>query len=402
MSKQKQKQRKFLETCFDHYFAKKEKRIPRCIHYEKCGGCSLQNIKYEDQLDAKLHAFRKLIAHDHADCLFDKVRIDMIPSPHEYQYRQKMSFVFANNRAGLREKGTNRFVTELSECPIARSRSIQAFLRAKTLAREFNLQPYSYRKQEGYLRYFVSRETRAGEVLLSLLTFSTDHSQEIESIAKTILSEKSADSVYWQVQPSLSDVSFGKPVMYWGKPYIYETILDLTFHICPDTFFQANTDIAEIAFQKIIDWGEYPDYALDLYCGTSVIGILLSEYAGFVDGVESMPENIELAHKNLNHNAINNVRIYKDTVERFLKFYDGTPEYIVLNPPRIGIGEETAEKICLLNARKLAYLSCNPLTLLDDIKILSKRYAVHECYVFDMFPNTKHFETLVLLAAKLF
>ena len=310
-----------------------------------------------------------------------------------------MDYVYAFNKGGLRKRNSHKWVIELEECPLLGATGFAAFHRARELAVTHNLISYNYLSHQGYLRYFVVRKTRPGGVLLSLVTKSREHEAEITAIAEQLLTEKLVTSVHWLLQESLSDVSFGESIRHWGDEYIRETYMNRNFFLGPNTFFQANADVAEIAYTRIKQHVEStsPTLAIDTYSGTGVIAQLISEAAAEIIAVENVPENLLIARENLKNNAISNVTLVEEDALKYLSQFQRNPEHIILNPPRAGLGEKACLQVNRIAPEVISYMSCNPLTLLQDLATLTQNYQISECTVFDMFPQTKHFECLILL-----
>ena len=128
--------------------------------------------------------------------------------------------------------------------------------------------------------------------------------------------------------------------------------------------------------------------------------VIFADLAESVTAVENFPENVQMARRNLENNAIKNVEIIEQDVAEYLKREDLEMEFSVLNPPRKGMHEQALRRILELKPGNLAYLSCSPRSLLEDLGILFRDYRPIKVQVYDMFPQTEHFETLVLLTRK--
>jgi len=378
----------------------------RCRHFGACGGCDLQNIPYESQVVAKRQVLQRLIEHEQLNAVFAGLELETVASPQPFGYRQRMDYVFAFDRAGLRQARQFRRVEELSECPLLGDRGFAAFARARDEARRLGLESYNFLRHTGFLRYFVIRQTRLGQVLVSLVTSRRDFVNSMDYLANLLIAEGLAHSVHWLLQEGKADVSFGPSIQSWGAELIQEEILGQRFAIGPNTFFQANPWVAELAFGRIRAYASQHAVnaadatACDLYSGTAVIAILLHDLFGQVQAVEESAENERLARQNLDAARASNVTWTTTSVEKFLSTWPDRPDFLVLNPPRAGLGPDVATAVRARNIPALAYMSCNPLTLLRDLKILCENYEVVQATVFDMFPQTKHFETLLCLRAR--
>lgn len=409
--KKPMKDKKLYQLLLKEILATKTAGEARCAHFGECGGCDLQAFAYTDQVAAKHELLLKLIAHFGGEDYFRGFAladdIETIPSPQPFGYRQRMDYVFAFDTAGLRRKNSHRHVVPLTECHLIAPAGTAAFFRARDLAREVGLESYDYLKHVGDLRYFVIRHSREGETLVSLVTKSRDNEEKITKIAETLLAEGLATSVHWLLSGELADVSFGESLRHFGESCIHEKFFGKSFLIGPNTFFQANPAVAEIGYGRIRDYARASGATemLDLFSGTGVIAILLADLVSGVDGaeitaVDSEPSNHSLARLNLQNNNVEVVDFVPETVYEFLRANKGTQPFVVLNPPRAGVGEKTLSALLPRQPERIAYLSCNPISLIRDLAVLHRSYQVESVTLLDMFPQTRHFETLVCLRRK--
>lgn len=389
------KPKKLLKFYLNEALANAKKCPPRCGHFGDCGGCEYQDYEYAEQVNAKKQTWLKLLGEEKLPAPA------IISSPNIYGYRQRMDYVFAFDVAGLRRRGSHRRVVELKMCPLLGERGFAAFQRAKELAITNNLLAYDYLRHTGFLRYFVVRQTRRGEILLSLVTKTTEHADEIAAIAQTLIAEKLAHSVYWLLQSGLSDLSFGEPQKFWGQEFISETYGGKTFNLSANTFAQANPAVAEIAYQKIIEANRGQKIVCDAYSGTGAIGQILSPFVEQIIAVENNADNIILARQNQIINNVENLTLIDDDAQKYLinlaENNDQPFSAIIVNPPRSGIGEKTAQALCKIGAPQITYLACNPQTLISDWQILRNVYEPISVDLFDMFPQTHHWETLLIM-----
>jgi len=375
------------------------KVAPACRHFGTCGGCELQDLAYDEQLKTKRAVFEKMINVAELREFFASAPLETVPSPQPFAYRQRMDFVFAFGEAGLRLRGSYTRVVELFECHLIAPPAFAAFRRTIELARALEIPSYDYLKHEGCLRYVITRYARNGSVLVALVTKSDAPDPRIERIAETLLAENRAQSVHWLVQPTLADMSFGTPVRFWGREHIEESLLGLRLLLGPQNFFQANPAVAERAYALLAEYGRASGLheALDLYAGAGAIGYTLARDFRLVTAVESEPANLEMAARNAELNAILNVEFVKSDAAAWLESAVPREVYIAVNPPRLGLGPKASAQLARLNAPALGYMSCNPATLLEDLRTLRHSYRLEAAHLLDMFPQTRHFETVLLL-----
>lgn len=430
--------KKKLRNFFRDAAAKMETVAPACRHFGDCGGCEFQHIPYERQLAMKQDAFafiadtviedyqKKAAAADRSDSAkaeqadsflaraelleqYVKGRAtDIVASPSAYGYRQRMDYVFAwGEKAGLRRANRHRQVVELEECPLLGEEGFGVFHKALGLAKAAGLQCYDYVRHHGELRYFVVRRSRKGGMLLSLVTKTRDAEERVASVLGQLVADGDIVSGHWLLADGLGDVSFGEPLAHFGEVCIFEDLDGVRLGIGPNTFFQANPAVAEIAYAKIRDFAPAGGTVLDMFSGVGSIAFFIASGAGQVLAVENVPENVSLANLNRQENNCPNVTLAEEDASAWLERTAADPaaakpDMVVVNPPRPGVGDKGMAAVKKLLPEKVAYLSCNPFTLLRDLTMVLDAYELATVTVFDMFPQTRHFETLVLLERRSF
>jgi 23S rRNA (uracil-5-)-methyltransferase RumA len=394
---------------------------PRCRHFGECGGCEFQDRSYAAQLDLKRRALAFVAEtilseiesagggteRQNAERLADalaSVDPEMIPSPSPFGYRQRMDYVYAFGKAGLRRAQRRWQVTALRECPLLGDAGFAVFQAALELAGRRRIPGYDYMRHEGELRYFVVRRSRAGGIMLSLVTKTLDRRGDVLAILSELLDRGMIVSGHWLHAPGLGDVSFGARVEHVGEPLIYENMNDVRLGIGPNSFFQANPAVAEMAYAKMAEFARSGGEALDMYSGVGSIALTVSRNGVSALAVENQPENLAIAGENIRINSAANVElIAADAVEFLLERAERggkAPGTIIVNPPRPGVTEKGMEAIRRIGQERLAYLSCNPFTLLRDMAKILDAYSLRSLALYDMFPQTRHFETLALFSRR--
>ncbi len=202
---------------------------------------------------------------------------------------------------------------------------------------------------------------------------------------------------------SLSDAVIPEKVeLLFGIMDFEDIILDKKFKISPFSFFQTNTHGAEVLYMAVKDMiGDKKDIIFDLYSGTGTIGITVSDKANKVVGIEIIEEAVESAKENIKKNNIKNCEFIAGDVATEVSKITENPELILLDPPRAGIHPKAIGDIISFNAKEILYISCNPKALMTDLKVLKNAgYEIKKVVGVDMFPNTPHVETCVLLSHK--
>ncbi len=433
MGKKKLSDKRKLRDFFGSALAGSRTAMPACRHFGECGGCEFQDVPYDRQLEAKRGAFRFILAdviagfRERADAALADSRSDdaaadrrraalleeafsglepgIVPSPRQLGYRQRMDYVFAFGKAGLRRVNRHRHVVELEECPLLGEQGFGVMRKARRLADAAGLESYDYMKHAGELRYFVVRRSRNRQVLLSLVTKSRDSGDAVLDVLRTLVDDGDIASGHWLLAPGLGDVSFGDALESVGNPFITEEMNSLSLAIGPNVFFQSNPAVAEKAYAAIRAFAPAGAETLDMYSGVGSIAATLSSGAGgrgCVTAVENVPENVALAEQNFRNNGLSGITLVQDDSSRYLADLAADPvrprpAMVVVNPPRPGVEGEGMRAIAGLAPGRLAYLSCNPFTLLRNLADILDSYRVRSLEIYDMFPQTRHFESLALL-----
>lgn len=187
---------------------------------------------------------------------------------------------------------------------------------------------------------------------------------------------------------------------YLEKIILEKTLLGLQFNISPFSFFQTNTKGAESLYSIVKEFmGDSEEkIVFDLYCGTGTIGQIVAPNAKKVIGIELIEEAVEAARENAKLNGLNNCEFIAGDVAEIIKTVKVKPDIIILDPPRTGVHPKALDYVIKFNAPEIIYVSCNPKTLVNDLRVLTEKgYKVIKTKVKDMFPNTPHVETVVRL-----
>lgn len=378
-----------------------------CKHFGLCGGCISQNLTYEKQLDLLSEEFKNLFID--ANLPIDNYK-GIIGSKEQWEYRNKMEFTFGDFEKGgeltlgMHMKGKSFGIVTVDGCLIV-DEDFRTLIKATVdYFRDKNLPYYRVMKREGYLRHLVIRKAiNTGELMVNLVTTTQIHFDlsEYVEVLKAQNYKGSLVSILHTENNSFSDAVVPEKVnLLYGKDYITEDLLGLKFKISPFSFFQTNTKGAESLYSIVRDYiGESKDKVVfDLYCGTGTIGQITAANAKKVVGIELIEEAVEAAKENAKLNNLNNCEFLAGDVAEIIKTVKDKPDVIILDPPRSGVHPKALEYVIKFNAKEIIYVSCNPKTLVDNLKVLLESgYEVVESCVKDMFPNTPHAECCLKL-----
>ncbi len=387
--------------------------VPFCRHYESCGGCNWQHIRYETQLDLKHRILEQALEKYGIAC---PTIPPVIGSPRLTHYRHRMEYAFSvrarqeESMAGIPALGFHKTgapdtVTAIRECSLQAepSREICDFI--EKLALRENLAFYDPVSQSGLLRSLAIRVGLAGDIMVTY-GFAEEPGREVLRLLSTAgcaFPEIKSLCYTTHLTPSHSQMQ-GPIHPFPGYPdTIMEHLGGLRFMIHASSFFQPNAAQAGRIFSTIREWAGLSgkELLVDLYTGTGTIALHLAHGAGRVIGIEGSERAISDATENAKINHITNTLFLTgDILETFKPAFleeHGKPDLIVLDPPRSGTLIEIKKTINGSGADKVIYLSCNPVSLAFDLKQLTEVYRVTRIQPFDMLPQTHHLETLVML-----
>ena len=390
---------------------------PKCEYFNLCGGCTYQNLSYSDQLELKVSQVQKLLENNiKSEYVLEKT----VESPTEFEYRNKMEFTFGNSEKdgpltlGLHKKGSFFDIINVNECLLMDEdfRKILDF--SVKYFEEKGLPFYHKVSHEGYLRYLVIRKgDKTKELLVNLITSSQltfDTSEWLESILGLKLSSKIA-GVLHTLNDNISDtVNSEEETILYGSRDINEKIFDLNFRISPYSFFQTNSLGVEKLYEKVLEYVNQSNpenkVVFDLFSGTGTIGQVVSKMtnASKVYGIEIVEEAVNKANENTRLNGLDNCEFIAGDVFAKLDEFDKQgiePDIIILDPPRAGVREKAITKILKYNVKNIVYVSCNPKSLVQDLRLLEMNgYVAEKVCCVDMFPQTPHVECVALITRK--
>ena len=395
-----------------------------CPHFGMCGGCTYQTVPYEKQLDMKLTQVKKLIS----DAIGTEKEsgyefIGIHGSPKKSEYRNKMEFSFGDEykdgplALGMHKRGSFYDLVTVSDCQIV-DEDFRTILKATLDYFSKNNIPYFHRAtHKGYLRHLLVRKaTKTGEIIVDLVTTTQTegfNEEELLAVFRYALLTRHYDGRFNGVlhtkNDSVADVvkNEGTEVLY-GDSYFYEELLGLKFKITPFSFFQTNSLGAEVLYEtarEFILGGDRDSLngktVYDLYSGTGTIAQLMASVCKEVVGVEIVEEAVCAAKENAALNGLDNCKFIAGDVLKVLDEIEEKPDYIILDPPRDGIHPKAIGRIIDYDVENMVYISCKPTSLARDLQIFMARgYRVEKICCVDMFPNTYHVETVVLLSHK--
>ncbi|WP_300266826.1 23S rRNA (uracil(1939)-C(5))-methyltransferase RlmD [uncultured Enterococcus sp.] len=378
---------------------------PICEKFGECGGCTYLNLSYDDQIKFKEESIKNLL---HEGNIEYKTFKGVAKSPKVFEYRNKMEFSFGDEfkggplELGLHKTGNPFGVVPTYSCHLVSNDFREIMKSTVKYFREVGASPYKLKTHKGYLRNLILREGK-DEIMVSLVT-SNQESFDFTNFKEELLSlklDKKIGGILHVVSNSLSDAINPEEInLLYGNDYIYEEIFGLKFKLNLFSFFQTNTEGMKILYGKVKENIKNNEGTiLDLYCGTGTIGQILSHGSkNKVIGIEIVKDAVIMARENSKFNNLDCEFIEGDVAEAVKNIKDKI-SFIVVDPPRAGIMEKGVRNICKFNVENIIYVSCNPKTLVEDLKVFSNcGYKVETIECVDMFPNTYHVECVVLMS----
>ena len=374
-----------------------------CKYQGVCGGCTYQNFSYEDEIAYKEEMLKKLLKENDIEA----EEFYLIKSPKYKEYRNKMEYTFGDEEKdgplalGLHKKGYFHEVIDMDKCLIVHP----DFDKVRIKTREYfqGIPFYNRRTHEGVLRHLNIRRTASGEMLINLVT-SSQEEIDTENYVKAMLEldlESEIKGILHTINDRMSDAVVKDELhILYGRDYVVEKLMDMEFKIGPFSFFQTNTNGAEKLYTIAREFvGDHEGKVLfDLYSGTGTIGQVMASAAKQVYGIELIEEAVVAANQNAKLNGLDNCEFIAGDVAKVVKNLEAKPDLIVVDPPRPGVHKDAIRDISGFGANEIVYISCNPRTLVLDLKgFEAYGYKVEKVKLMDMFPNTPHCETVVKL-----
>ncbi|MFZ2464114.1 MAG: 23S rRNA (uracil(1939)-C(5))-methyltransferase RlmD [Caldibacillus thermoamylovorans] len=383
---------------------------PACPHFSLCGGCVWQHWQYAGQLQEKTnHVKHALEAQGFEPYLVQ----DTMGMEDPWHYRNKMEFTFSpDGTLGLHEQGNFRKIISLETCLIAGKKMVEAAMDIAKWASDHHLSGYNKDTHEGLLRHLMVRESFAtGEMMLAL--FATEAPDgNLREAASDLIDRIEAKfpevkSLLWLENRDWADrTQSEKTHVLSGRDFIYDELSGFRYRIWYDTFFQTNPTQAQKLVDLAIEMGQPKknEKMIDLFCGVGTFSLPFAKQVKELSGIEIVETSIESAKRNAKDNGITNTHfLARDARHGIDEVIDsfGTPELLLLDPPRSGAGGKVMRKIGRAQPERIVYVSCNPDTFATDMKELRPfGYQLELVQPVDLFPHTVHVECCALLIKK--
>jgi len=373
---------------------------PGCPVFAQCGGCTLWHLSYPAQLRQKQQWVQDALVRLGGFSDIPMQPIVGMEDPTRYRNKGSFPFGVVGNAAvfGFFAERSHRLVP-FSDCPIQDERIVDAARRVAAWANACGVPVYDETTGVGQLRHIVARTTAEGELMVTVVTRG-----QLKKKDDLLSFLEDCDSVWHNENPKQTNVVFSeKFTLLSGKPALTETIGEKRFSVSPQSFLQVNRIQTQKLYETAREFlaAKSDETVVDAYCGVGTISLFIAEDCARVVGIEQVAPAIEDAKANAAANGVTNAEFICGNVEDVLPRLlsrEGGVSAIVLDPPRKGCEEAALEAIAKSTASRVVYVSCNPATLARDCKYLSSHgFTLSAVRPVDMFPQTCHVETVVLL-----
>lgn len=378
----------------------------KCDVFNSCGGCQLLHMKYVEQIAFKQGFVEECLKNAKLPFKIDTV----IQAEHQTAYRNKMQVAYKYREGkivyGFYEEESHRII-HLNHCLVQSQRQNEIVKQVQQIMQQLKLTPYNEDKRTGLIRFILVREAHVtGEVMVIVVTNGDLFPGRSEFVKRLKDKFSYITTIVQNINTRKTSIILGEEERtLFGKGYIEDYLLGIKFKISAKAFFQINPEQTEKLYQKVEEYAALTgtEVVIDAYSGVGTIGMILAKKAKQVIGVESNKQAVSNASANAYENKIKNIKFYCNDATEFLKQMAKDKiaiDVLVMDPPRSGSTTEFLNAINELKPQKVIYVSCDPTTLVRDLKVLESNYKIENKTIVDMFVGTYHVETVVLLELK--
>ena len=399
--------------------ASKDRVNPCCSKARQCGGCTLQHLAYEKQLEYKFNKVKNCLERIGGLENIEEKMEPILGMEEPFYYRNKAQFPVGYDKEGNLitgfYAGRTHHIIDCTHCMIQHPVNEQILLKVLDYMKKNNITAYDEKIHKGLVRHIVTRVGfKTGEVMVCLVVNgSKKNLRNLEMLVDSLTEIEGMTSICVNINKEKTNRILGSKIEeVYGKPYIYDYIGNVKYQISPLSFYQVNPVQTENLYGQALEYAGLHgnETVWDLYCGIGTISLFLAQKAKQVYGVEIIPQAIEDAKRNAALNGIENAQFFvgkseevlPQYYENYAKEHGGEKAYadvIVVDPPRKGCDETLLETMVQMQPERIVYVSCDSATLARDLKYLCENgYELKRVRAVDMFPNTVHVETVVLLS----
>ena len=377
-----------------------------CKTYKRCGGCNLRHIRYNETLLIKRNIVQNLVNKN----LSSKPKVqETLGMDEPYNYRNKAQYPVGQDKEnkpiiGVFANRTHEIIP-IENCLIQDEKTEEIAKFIINYFSENNISVYNEETRNGLIRHIVTKIGKKTNEIMVIIVINGDKIPNEKEFVKVLTQNfPKIKTIVKNINKNNTNVILGKKnINLYGDGYIKDKLGDLIFKISPLSFYQVNPVQAEKLYKIGIESANITkeDIVFDLYCGIGTISLFMAKYAKKVYGVEIVEEAIKDAKENAKLNSIENTEFIAGDVEEVLNDLINNkkiiPDIVMVDPPRKGLDNISIQNIIKIKPKRMIYISCNPATLVRDLKELEKIYEIKEIKPVDMFPFTSHVECVCIL-----
>nr|WP_318540366.1 23S rRNA (uracil(1939)-C(5))-methyltransferase RlmD [Terribacillus saccharophilus] len=383
---------------------------PPCNVYIQCGGCQLQHMSYQLQLEMKQkqvqNAMKKIGHLEHVP-VHPALGMD-----DPWRYRNKIQIPTAERNGemitGFYRKRSHDIIEDMETCVIQDEVNDRMVEAVRRIASRLGISAYNEETHRGDLRHIMVRTgQQTNETMIVLVTRMNELPYAKELVAELHETYPQIKSIVQNINKERTNVILGrKTKLLWGEEYIYDTIGDIKFAISAQSFYQVNPAQTKVLYDQALAYANLSgnETVIDAYSGIGTISLFLAQKAKKVYGVEIVPQAVSDAKMNAKLNHMDNAEFYVGKAEEVMPWWKAqglNPDVIVVDPPRKGCEEDLLQAMIDMKPKRIVYVSCNPSTLARDLRFLEDGgFETKQVQPVDMFPQTGHIECVAEIELK--
>lgn len=381
-----------------------ERIKPECPHFGLCGGCDFQHLSYPEELWAKRQRVQDALTRlGGADLEVEEI----LGAKNPMHYRNKSQYPVGTGGAVGFYRARSHQVVPVSRCLIQMETADRTAHAVERWMQRYKIPAYDETTGKGLVRHVYVRSNGQGESLCCVVANGKQLPREAELAGLVLAATPKTTGVVLNTNTRPGNVVLGSQYRtIWGVDFLTDRLCGLEFKLSIPSFYQVNRAQTEVLYGKVLEFAALTgqETVLDLYCGIGTITLCLARRAGRVIGAEVVPPAIADARENAARNGVKNAEFFcgdAAAIASRLELEGLRPDAVTVDPPRKGLTPEVIASIAGMGPERVVYVSCDPATLGRDIKIFAGfgYRAVRACAV-DMFPGTRHVETVVMLSHK--